>query len=242
MFFFFFLKDKMTWFFFFFFSSRSRHTISLCDWSSDVCSSDLRGRRGIAIGPEGPLLLTDAGIHAAGSPDSFSTFDPGPPGLPSPADRLTSGPDLVPRMLRGNQWYRRVSSGVWEPASQPSTDAVLADDDGLVWSRRSGSIVVDTVAGARVPIVSGAHGAGLSTDRLIDAASYGNGVAVLTHGFVEIAAALHPAPRGDALESATINGREVMWLTRSGSAFMWNVERRAFEPAPPEANPLARRT
>src|SRR5260221_8968982 len=26
---------------FFFFSSRRRHTISLCDWSSDVCSSDL---------------------------------------------------------------------------------------------------------------------------------------------------------------------------------------------------------
>src|SRR5499427_7824309 len=28
--------------FFFFFSSRRRHTISLCDWSSDVCSSDLQ--------------------------------------------------------------------------------------------------------------------------------------------------------------------------------------------------------
>src|SRR5437588_8935114 len=26
---------------FFFFSSRGRHTISLCDWSLDVCSSDL---------------------------------------------------------------------------------------------------------------------------------------------------------------------------------------------------------
>src|SRR5476649_1799688 len=30
---------------FFFFSSRRRHTISLCYWSSDVCSSDLRCRR-----------------------------------------------------------------------------------------------------------------------------------------------------------------------------------------------------
>src|SRR5215204_6857078 len=28
-------------FFVFFFSSRRRHTRSLCDWSSDVCSSDL---------------------------------------------------------------------------------------------------------------------------------------------------------------------------------------------------------
>src|SRR5437588_5654275 len=33
--------------FFFFFSSRRRHTRSLCDWSSDVCSSDLL-RRGLA--------------------------------------------------------------------------------------------------------------------------------------------------------------------------------------------------
>src|SRR5438034_10950333 len=32
----------------FFFSSRRRHTRSLCDWSSDVCSSDL------GIGPEVP--------------------------------------------------------------------------------------------------------------------------------------------------------------------------------------------
>src|SRR5215211_1110010 len=29
---------------FFFFSSRRRHTRSLCDWSSDVCSSDLAAR------------------------------------------------------------------------------------------------------------------------------------------------------------------------------------------------------
>src|SRR5260221_283929 len=27
------------------FSSRRRHTISLCDWSSDVCSSDLFGKK-----------------------------------------------------------------------------------------------------------------------------------------------------------------------------------------------------
>src|SRR5215211_8545496 len=33
---------------FFFFSSRRRHTISLCDWSSDVCSSDLEGGWGRA--------------------------------------------------------------------------------------------------------------------------------------------------------------------------------------------------
>src|SRR5438132_13014790 len=37
----------------FFFSSRRRHTSSLCDWSSDVCSSDLAPRH---------LLLSPAGL------------------------------------------------------------------------------------------------------------------------------------------------------------------------------------
>src|SRR5437588_3749900 len=36
----------------FFFSSRRRHTRSLCDWSSDVCSSDLRN----ATLPDGIVL------------------------------------------------------------------------------------------------------------------------------------------------------------------------------------------
>src|SRR5476649_155123 len=36
---------RMVWFFFF--SSRRRHTRSLCDWSSDVCSSDLGFSRGM---------------------------------------------------------------------------------------------------------------------------------------------------------------------------------------------------
>src|SRR6267143_5093376 len=31
----------LRWFLFFFFSSRRRHTRWNCDWSSDVCSSDL---------------------------------------------------------------------------------------------------------------------------------------------------------------------------------------------------------
>src|SRR5690349_11887440 len=40
-FFFFFRFSFLFFFFFFFFSSRRRHTRSLRDWSSDVCSSDL---------------------------------------------------------------------------------------------------------------------------------------------------------------------------------------------------------
>src|SRR5476649_989950 len=43
--------------FFFFFSSRRRHTRSLCDWSSDVCSSDLRP-------PKGSLSVPSSGSSA----------------------------------------------------------------------------------------------------------------------------------------------------------------------------------
>src|SRR3978361_1640066 len=40
-------------FFFFFFSSRRRHTRWNCDWSSDVCSSDLLGANSVAgVTPE----------------------------------------------------------------------------------------------------------------------------------------------------------------------------------------------
>src|SRR5438034_6083995 len=43
---------------FFFFSSRRRHTRSLCDWSSDVCSSDLRAVLVVGMGGE-PEGLTE---------------------------------------------------------------------------------------------------------------------------------------------------------------------------------------
>src|SRR5438132_4648149 len=59
--FFFFIVIYLS-FFFFFFSSRRRHTRSLCDWSSDVCSSDLQinhdrsERDGVYADPVGGVL------------------------------------------------------------------------------------------------------------------------------------------------------------------------------------------
>src|SRR5690242_20954921 len=47
-FFFFLFYFSFFFFFFFFFSSRRRHTRLTCDWSSDVCSSDLLAGLGIA--------------------------------------------------------------------------------------------------------------------------------------------------------------------------------------------------
>src|SRR5689334_23873602 len=43
-------------FFFFFFSSRRRHTRWNCDWSSDVCSSDLAPEAGCKLERDQPLL------------------------------------------------------------------------------------------------------------------------------------------------------------------------------------------
>src|SRR5438034_10998399 len=51
--------------FFFFFSSRRRHTRSLCDWSSDVCSSDLT-----VVGP-----WLGRWIAAAGMVSAFALFN-----------------------------------------------------------------------------------------------------------------------------------------------------------------------
>src|SRR5438309_2376258 len=47
---FFFLSSFFFFFFFFFFSSRRRHTRWNCDWSSDVCSSDLRFVEAVVLG------------------------------------------------------------------------------------------------------------------------------------------------------------------------------------------------
>src|SRR5215204_2937556 len=54
--------------FFFFFSSRRRHTRSLCDWSSDVCSSDLAAtvlRAVVERAPLDPALVEDVILGCA---------------------------------------------------------------------------------------------------------------------------------------------------------------------------------
>src|SRR2546430_3171482 len=56
--------------FFFFFSSRRRHTRFDCDWSSDVCSSDLTSRPGCEVarqllGDLLALLLSRRGCRVA---------------------------------------------------------------------------------------------------------------------------------------------------------------------------------
>src|SRR5688572_32256232 len=64
----------------FFFSSRRRHTRFDCDWSSDVCSSDLLLEQGVAF-LRVPLTPAEFGVQ------------PGNPGLLLAGRR---GPDLAP--------------------------------------------------------------------------------------------------------------------------------------------------
>src|SRR2546430_10639030 len=53
----------------FFFSSRRRHTIFDCDWSSDVCSSDLLPIRGTCAGATRTVDVSEesSGYRRAGS-------------------------------------------------------------------------------------------------------------------------------------------------------------------------------
>src|SRR6266496_4664883 len=53
--------------FFFFFSSRRRHTRSLRDWSSDVCSSDLLNLEQIKRDLAGKSILVTGGAGSIGS-------------------------------------------------------------------------------------------------------------------------------------------------------------------------------
>src|SRR5882762_9341352 len=61
--------------FFFFFSSRRRHTRFKCDWSSDVCSSDL-GRPVINLG-----FVGDYGVYHSSYDDHYWMTQVGDPGF-----------------------------------------------------------------------------------------------------------------------------------------------------------------
>src|SRR5207237_5371508 len=71
---------------FFFFSSRRRHTIFKCDWSSDVCSSDLAAAD--AVGRPARV----AGLAGAGRPPEDQR--PEPVGQQHPPQQLAFAEEL----------------------------------------------------------------------------------------------------------------------------------------------------
>src|SRR5882762_10611119 len=102
--------------FFFFFSSRRRHTRFKCEWSSDVCSSDLGGGGGSGVGP----CATIGSIMCPPTPRWCRAFQratscPGPPD-PLSALLLTQQPlrkiyslrqfrHLAPQLLHGFEQF-----------------------------------------------------------------------------------------------------------------------------------------
>src|SRR5437867_8370073 len=76
---FFFYVVSYVFFMFFFFSSRRRHTRSYGDWSSDVCSSDLkltgREEQALAVTPTDNPKAYDAYLHGVASePRAHTSF------------------------------------------------------------------------------------------------------------------------------------------------------------------------
>src|SRR5689334_23397164 len=106
--FFFFLLLILCFFFFFFFSSRRRHTRWNCDWSSDVCSSDLRPS------PAADLPRRDRGRGAHRTPPRDPREAARGRGRP---DRR-GGPAAVPRPDEPRSEERRVGKECrsrWSP-------------------------------------------------------------------------------------------------------------------------------
>src|SRR2546430_1649146 len=97
-------------FFFFFFTSRRRHTIFDCDWSSDVCSSDLVGAR---LYPRDRDLrtLAPAGIEFA-PPRAERSTGPGRHDFEIVADPgLAIEDDMARRDFTVNAMARRLETG-----------------------------------------------------------------------------------------------------------------------------------
>src|SRR5215204_1126158 len=101
----------------FFFSSRRRHTMSLCDWSSDVCSSDLASLEGgqghvtfyVEVGDLEATLGKIEGLGGSGVVEPMDVPD-GPRSRCSPTPRAilwaSSRPDLDAAEPRGEPCKR----------------------------------------------------------------------------------------------------------------------------------------
>src|SRR6266496_1951360 len=89
---------------FFFFSSRRRHTISLRDWSSDVCSSDLPLESGARR--EGEQLLQRLATGEAVAAVTTRSL----PALPD-SPTLHFDAARPPRALRSMSWKQRAWAG-----------------------------------------------------------------------------------------------------------------------------------
>src|SRR5699024_11873608 len=93
-----------------------RHTRSIRDWSSDVCSSDLAGEAKVELSMNGAVVFDGAGTEkqtSAVSGDAFSLAESdGAVATSCPLTFALSVPDAVPTALSlGRSEERRVGEG-----------------------------------------------------------------------------------------------------------------------------------
>src|SRR5438067_11564438 len=94
--------DSLLYLFFFFFSSRRRHTRSKRDWSSDVCSSDLRAIHRAAVARSALGVTTPPHRMARASPTVSMSGENVPPG--GAGGRARSEERRVGKGCRGRWW------------------------------------------------------------------------------------------------------------------------------------------
>src|SRR2546427_10466442 len=113
---------------FFFFSSRRRHTRFDCDWSSDVCSSDLMDQLAKVIddGDGGPLALEGGGETAGGGVVART----GARGEDQDARHRTC--PIVPCLGRRGWLDCTRSPGLWPTPSELRRNAGI----GCIWGSR----------------------------------------------------------------------------------------------------------
>src|SRR6266481_10146988 len=111
-------------FLFFFFSSRRRHTRWNCDWSSDVCSSDLKQRKLLALANRNAfyyLLDRATGEFVSASPYAHYTWtkgldDSGRPEVDAALEPSEKGTLVSPSLYGATNWY--------SPSYSPATKLV----------------------------------------------------------------------------------------------------------------------
>src|SRR5690349_23489399 len=98
-------------FFFFFFSSRRRHTRSLRDWSSDVCSSDLR-ETVARFGDESRLSADDLVVAVEQAIRVADEVRPASGRSEEHTSELQSRRDLVCRLLLEKKKKKRIKTKI----------------------------------------------------------------------------------------------------------------------------------
>src|SRR5467141_593015 len=99
----------------FFFSSRRRHTRFKCDWSSDVCSSDLVGPR-TYVWKEG----MESWIRAKDVPELVPLFAAPPTPPPPPRDAAPAAQRPEPRGRRVELPFESATGHLTPPSARPA--------------------------------------------------------------------------------------------------------------------------